>query len=114
MATVSNKPCEYCWQVPLSPQDTVLEALLTADVDVRDIENKDGKITVFTSPTFYSKAKQALTDSFVKIDFEVDETQFLPKSVKTVTDDDVALLEKLLDMLNDLDDVQNVYHDAEF
>jgi transcriptional/translational regulatory protein YebC/TACO1 len=98
----------------VADEDAVLEALLTADIDVTDIENDGGKITVFTPPADTFKAKQALADSFGEIDFEVDETQFLPKSVKTVTDDDVALLEKFLDMLNDLDDVQNVYHDAEF
>ena len=95
-------------------EDAVLEVLLSADVDVSDIENEAGKITVFTSPTSYAKAKQALSDSFGEIDFEVDEIQFLPKSVTNVTGDDVALMEKFLDMLNDLDDVQNVYHDAEF
>jgi YebC/PmpR family DNA-binding regulatory protein len=95
-------------------EDAVLEALLTADVDVSDIENDAGKITVFTPPTDAFKAKQALHDSLGITDFEVDEVQFLPRSVKPITGDDVALMEKFLDMLNDLEDVQNVYHDAEF
>ena len=95
-------------------EDTVLEALLTADVDVTDIESDDGKITVFTPPADYFKAKQALADSFGVIDFEVDEIQFLPKSTTVISGDDLVLFEKFLDMLDDLDDVQNVYHDAEF
>jgi YebC/PmpR family DNA-binding regulatory protein len=95
-------------------EDTVLEALLTADVDVTDIESDDGKITVFTPPADYFKAKQALADSFGVIDFDVDEIQFLPKSTTAISGDDLVLFEKFLDMLDDLDDVQNVYHDAEF
>jgi YebC/PmpR family DNA-binding regulatory protein len=95
-------------------EDTVLEALLTADVDVTDIESDDGKITVFTPPADYFKAKQALADSFGVIDFDVDEIQFLPKSTTVISGDDLVLFEKFLDMLDDLDDVQNVYHDAEF
>jgi YebC/PmpR family DNA-binding regulatory protein len=95
-------------------EDAVLEALLAADIDVTDLENEDGKITVFTPPNAHAKAKQTLVDAFGEIDFEVDEIQFLPKSVTKVGGDDVVLLEKFLDMLNDLDDVQNVYHDAEF
>ncbi len=95
-------------------EDTVLESLLSADVDVTDIESDDGKVTVFTPPTDYFKAKQALLDSLGEIDFEVDEIQFLPKSVTTISGDDIALFDKFIDMLNDLDDVQNVYHDAEF
>jgi YebC/PmpR family DNA-binding regulatory protein len=95
-------------------EDVVLEVLLSADVDVSDIESDDGKVTVFTPPADYFKAKQALSDTLGEIDFEVDEIQFLPKCVATISGDDIALFEKFLDMLSDLDDVQNVYHDAEF
>lgn len=94
-------------------EDAVLEVLLSADVDVADIENDEGKITVFTPQGDYFKAKQALMDAFGEIDFEVDEIQFLPRTVTTISGDDVVLFEKFLDMLNDLDDVQNVYHDVE-
>lgn len=95
-------------------EDGVLEALLAADVDVADIESDDGKITVFTPPADFFKAKQALADAFGEIDFEVDEIQFIPKGSTAISGDDVALFERFLDMLNELDDVQNVYHDAEF
>jgi YebC/PmpR family DNA-binding regulatory protein len=95
-------------------EDAVLEALLGADTDVTDVESEDGKITVFTPPGDYFKAKQALLDAFGDIDFEVDEIQFLPKSSTTITGDDIPLFERFLDMLNELDDVQNIYHDAEF
>lgn len=95
-------------------EDAVLEALLGADVDVSDIENEDGKITVFTPHADYAKAKQALTGLLGDIDFEVDEIQFLPKGSTAISGDDVILFEKFLDMLNELDDVQNVYHDAQY
>ena len=95
-------------------EDAVLEALLAADVDVSDVENEGEKITVFTPQADYFKAKQALTEAFGDIDFDVDEIQFLPKGATPISGDDVALFEKFLDLLNDLDDVQNVYHDAEY
>ncbi len=95
-------------------EDTVLEALLSADVDVSDIESDDGKITVFTPQADYFKAKQALLDSLGEIDFDVDEIQFIPRSATAITGDDIAMFEKFLEMLNDLDDVQNVFHDAEY
>lgn len=94
-------------------EDAVLEALLGADVDVGDVESEDGTITVFTPPAEYAKAKQALTDAFGELDFEADEIQFIPKDSTAITGDDIPLFDKFLDMLNDLDDVQNVYHDAE-
>ncbi|EMP57316.1 hypothetical protein MSNKSG1_01808 [Marinobacter santoriniensis NKSG1] len=94
-------------------EEAVLEALMDADVDVTDIENEEGRITVFTPNTEYAKAKQALESAFEGIEFDVDEIQFLPKTTTPVEGDDVALFEKFLDMLNDLDDVQNVFHNAE-
>ncbi len=95
-------------------EDAVLEILLSADVDVTDVESDDGKITVFTTPADYFKAKQALIDALGEIDFEVDDIQFLPRTSTAVTGDDLVYFEKFLDMLNDLDDVQNIYYDAEF
>ena len=94
-------------------EEAVLEALMMADVDVTDIENEDGQITVFTPNNEYFKAKQALTDNFGEIDFIVDEIQFLPQTSTAIEGDDVALFEKFVDMLNELDDVQNIYHNAE-
>jgi len=94
-------------------EDAILEALLMADVDVTDIENEDGKIITFMPHTDYFKAKQALADAFGEIEFEVDEIQFLPQTTTPISGDDVELFEKFLDMLNDLEDVQNVYHSAE-
>ena len=94
-------------------EEAVLEALMEADVDVTDIESEDGKITVFTPNTEYAKAKQALEAAFEGIEFDVDEIQFLPKTTTVVEGDDIPMFEKFLDMLNDLDDVQNVFHNAE-
>lgn len=94
-------------------EEGTLEALMEADVDVSDIENEDGRITVFAPHTEYAKAKQALIAAFGELDFEVDEIQFVPQTTTPVEGDDVATFEKFLDMLNDLDDVQNVFHNAE-
>ncbi|MDT8453499.1 MAG: YebC/PmpR family DNA-binding transcriptional regulator, partial [Gammaproteobacteria bacterium] len=94
-------------------EEAVLEALMLADVDVTDIENENGIITVFAPHTEYAKAKQALLEAFGEIDFEVDEIQFLPRITTAISGDDVEMFNKFMEMLNDLDDVQNVYHDAE-
>lgn len=94
-------------------EDAVLEALMEADVDVTDIENEDGKISVFAANTDYFKAKQALQDSCGEIDFEVDEIQFIAHDYSPLSGDDVALFEKFLAMLDELDDVQRVSHNIE-
>ena len=94
-------------------EEAALEALMMADVDVTDIESSDGNITVFAPNNEYFKAKKSLTDTLGEIEFEVDEIQFLPISTAPVSGEDVEMFEKFFDMLNDLDDVQNVYHNAE-
>ena len=90
-------------------EEAVLEALMMADVDVADIETEDDLVTVFAPNTEYGKAKHASADAFGELTFEVDEIQFLPQNLTEVTGEDTETLDKFLDMLNDLDDVQNVY-----
>lgn len=98
---------------PGDDSDAVLEALLAEDVDVTDVESEDGKITVFAPNTEYGKSKKALANAFGEIEYEVDEIQFVPQSTSAVSGDDVAMFEKLIDSLEDLDDVQRVFHNAE-
>jgi YebC/PmpR family DNA-binding regulatory protein len=94
-------------------EEAVMEALLNADVNVTDIENEGGKLTVFAPHTEYAKAKAALAASIGDIEYEVDEIQFIPQTYTSLSGDDVAMFEKFMDMLNDLDDVQKVYHNVE-
>ena len=95
-------------------EDAVLEALMEADVDVSDIESEDGTITVFAPHTEFFKARTALADAFPGIEFEIEEISFIPQNYTKVSGDDVAVFEKFMTMLNDCDDVQDVYHNAEF
>jgi len=94
-------------------EEAVLEALMMDDVDVSDIESDNGHITVFAPHTEYAKARKALIAALGDIEFEVDEIQFIPQTTSPVTGDDLEQFERFLEMLNYLDDVQNVYHNAE-
>ena len=98
-------------------EEAILEALLEADVDVMDIENEDGHITVFAPSTAYGAARDALCKSFGdengELDFEEDIILFLPQTLVSLSGDDAEMFEKMQDMLNDLDDVQNVFHNVD-
>ncbi|NAW66470.1 MULTISPECIES: YebC/PmpR family DNA-binding transcriptional regulator [Photobacterium] len=94
-------------------EEAVMEALIMGDADVTDIEAEDGMITVFAPHTEFFKVKNALADAMPDVTMEVEEITFVPQAMHPVTGDDVATFEKFLDMLNDCDDVQNVYHNAE-
>lgn len=96
-----------------SDEEAVLEALMLADVDVTDIESEDGNITVFAPHTEYAKARNALTEAYQDLDFDIDEIQFVPQTTSEITGEDVEVFNRLLEMLNDTDDVQRVYHNAD-
>ncbi len=93
-------------------EEKVLEALFAADIAVEEVSCKDGTITVFAPPSEFFKAKTALVEAFPGLEFEVQEITFLPKESKQLAGDELALFEKFLGMLNDCDDVQDVYHNV--
>ena len=94
-------------------EDQVLEALLEEDVNVEEVESKDGSITVFAPPSELYKAKNALLKAFPDIELEVQEITLLPQSNKAISPDDVPMFEKFMTMLNDCDDVQEIYHNVD-
>ena len=93
-------------------EEKVMEALFAADVAVEEVESKGGTITVFAPPAEFYKAKTALLEAFPGFELEVQEITFLPQATKMLSMEDLALFEKFLGMLNDCDDVQEIYHNV--
>ncbi|MDE0952431.1 MAG: YebC/PmpR family DNA-binding transcriptional regulator [Halioglobus sp.] len=93
-------------------EEGALEALMSADVDVSDIECEEGKIAIFAPHSEYFKAKKTLLDAFEGIEFEVDDIQFVPQTSVSLNAEEAGVMETLIDMLDYLEDVQNVYHNA--
>lgn len=93
--------------------EQVLEAMLEAEVNVEEVEAKDGYVTIFAPAGEFYKAKTALLKAFPNVELEVQETTFVPQSRKKLGPEDATMFEKFLGMLNDSDDVQEVYHNAD-
>lgn len=94
-------------------EDEILETLMEADVDVADIESEDGKITVYAPHTDFFKAKTALHEAYPEMTIDVEEISFIPQTFTEISGDDLEQFEKFMEMINDVDDVQEVYHNAE-
>lgn len=94
-------------------EEEVMDALINADVDVNDIENENDMIVVYTEVQDLNNAKKALETAFPGITFELDEISYFSKDSVTLSGEDKEKFEKLLTMLDDLDDVSNVYHNVE-
>ena len=93
--------------------EPALEALMEADVDVTDVECENGTITVFAPDTEFDRARTALSEALPDINFELEDISWVPQNTSPIGAEDAEMLEKLLAALDDCDDVQEVYHNAE-
>lgn len=95
---------------PGTNEDKVMEVALEAGAeDV--ITDEDGAIEVLTSPADFEAVRDALHNAGLTPD--VAEVTMRPENTIALEGDDAARMQKLLDMIEDLDDVQDVYHNAE-
>ena len=103
---------KHCGQLIFAPgtsEDKVMEVALEAGAeDV--ITDEDGAIEVLTAPGDFEAVKQALVDAGLTPD--VADITMRPENTIELTGDDAAKMQKILDVLEDLDDVQEVYHNA--
>jgi YebC/PmpR family DNA-binding regulatory protein len=105
---------KHCGQLVYPPgtdEDRLLEAALDAGAeDV--VTNDDGSIEVITSPYVFTKVKAALEKAGFKA--ALGEVTMKPSSETEMSGEDAAKMQKLLDALESLDDVQDVYTTAAF
>jgi YebC/PmpR family DNA-binding regulatory protein len=103
---------KHCGQLIFAPgtdEDRVMEVALEAGAeDV--ITDDDGAIEVLTTPADFEAVKNALEAAGLKP--EVAGVTMRPENTIELTGDDAVKMQKLLDVLEDLDDVQEVYHNA--
>jgi YebC/PmpR family DNA-binding regulatory protein len=104
---------KHCGQLILAPgtsEDKVMEVALEAGAeDV--ITDEDGAIEVLTAPGDFEAVKNALEAAGLKP--ELAEVTLRAGNTIPLAGDDAARMQKIIDMMEDLDDVQNVYHNAE-
>ncbi len=104
---------KHCGQIIFAPgldEDKVMEAALEAGAeDV--ITDEDGAIEVLTAPSEFEAVRNALEAAGFKP--EVAEVTMRAENTIELAGDDAERMQKLLDMIEDLDDVQDVYHNAE-
>ncbi|MFY3791172.1 YebC/PmpR family DNA-binding transcriptional regulator [Ureibacillus sp. MALMAid1270] len=92
--------------------DEVLEILLEADVDARDVFEEEDITIVYAEPDQFHTAQEAFKAAGIT-EFTVAELTMLPQTEVTLSEEDKVKFEKMIDALEDLDDVQRVYHNAD-
>jgi len=81
------------------------------DAGAEDFNAEDGMAEIMTDPTEFSAVREALEAAgyeFLSADLDM-----IPQNTVKLSEEDQAKVLKMLDMLEDNDDVQNVYHNAE-
>ena len=91
-------------------RDEIEELLIMSDVDVTEVsKDDDGYVEVYVTPTALAAAKSCLNDEGIT-EFETAEIQMLPNDDVNPNDEDRAKMQSMLDMLDELEDVQAVWH----
>jgi len=103
----------HCGQFVFAPgtnEDAVMTAALDAGAD-DVVSGDDGSIEVLSSPADFEAVQAGLAKAGLVP--EVAEVTMRPENVITLSGDDATRMQKLIDVIEDLDDVQAVYHNAE-
>ncbi len=104
----------HCGQIVFAPgtdEDALMEAALEAGAeDV--VANEDGSLEVITAPYECSRIGETLEAAGFKAEFS--EVTMRPQNETTLAGEDAVKMQKLLDALESLDDVQEVYTSAAF
>lgn len=93
--------------------DEILEYLMEQDIDVRDVVDEEGQVIVYGEPEDFNSIQEALKAKGIT-EFSVAEMQMIPQNEVILSGDDLEKFEKMIDVLEELEDVQQVFHNVEF
>ena len=84
-----------------------------ADCDVDEVTvDEDGWVTVTAKPEAYNAVRTALTDADPEIKFDEDKITWTPNDYVDLDDEQMAKFQRFLELLDDNEDVQDVYHNV--
>jgi transcriptional/translational regulatory protein YebC/TACO1 len=92
--------------------DEILEYLMDKDIDVRDVEEDDGQIMVHGEPEDFHAIQEALKEKGIE-EFNIAEMEMIPQNEVMLTGEDLEKFEKMIDVLDDLEDVQKIFHNVD-
>jgi YebC/PmpR family DNA-binding regulatory protein len=91
--------------------DDVLELLMDADVEVRDILEEEESVIIYAEPDQFHAVQEVLKGAGIT-EFNVAEITMLAQNDLTLSPEAQAQFEKMIDVLDDLEDVQQVHHNV--
>lgn len=94
-------------------EEQTLDALIEHDIDNVDMELEDDSMVLYGEPQDNFKIKEAILSVLPDAQFDMDEITMLPKDKVTLEGEDLEMFNRLITLLDDIEDVQHVYHNVE-
>ncbi|MBE6155655.1 MAG: YebC/PmpR family DNA-binding transcriptional regulator [Firmicutes bacterium] len=94
-------------------EEAVLDKLIEAEVEPIDFENEEGVLTISVNPSDENKLKDAIESLYPEVEYLFDEVGMFAKDKITLEGEDKEVFERLLALLEDVEDVSNIYHNVE-
>ncbi len=94
-------------------EEETMDALIEKGADFVDMELDGDMIIVYGNPQNLYQIKDAITSKLPNVEFDIDEISYIAKEKISLSEDDKAIFDRILTLLDDVEDVQNVYHNVE-
>ena len=93
-------------------EDEAMEVLMNNDCDCEEIKSEDDLTVISADPKEYNSIKTALENCGKELDFDTNEITLIPMNKVDLDEEHEEKFRRMLDMLRELDDVQEIYHNA--
>lgn len=94
-------------------EDEALETLIMAEVDITEIEtDEDGVVTIQGAASDFDKIREALVAAKPELTFIEDKVTYLPSEWIEIDSDDQGKLNRFINLANELEDVQDIFHNV--
>lgn len=93
--------------------DSIMMSLLDAGIEIVDMDNVDGEVIITAKPSDASKVKDEIERIIPNVEYTMDEIGWYAKEKVTLEGEDLEVFKRLLSLLEDIDDVTEVYHNVD-
>lgn len=94
-------------------EEEIFNTLLENGIELIDFENEDGEIVITVNPSDHNKVKDALEKLIPNVSYEIDEEGMYAKDKISLVGEDLEIFQKLYHMLDEIEDVTEIYHNVE-
>lgn len=92
--------------------DDIMMSLLDAGIEIVDLESEDGEVLITCKPGDASSVKDVVENMIPNIEYTIDEIGWYAKEKCTLEGEDAEVFARLLGLLENIDDVTEVYHNV--